>query len=263
MRKGSYIFNCTLALLEIHKSHHAWLCLKFLFCRKSHFYIGVIKIWLKKQLLGCLWAGNKIWSSPQCQGCREIWKRNLGEKSPPWSSPKRCPVTWWPLVVHRRLTQTAQSFPYRRVLPGPAGFDINTRFWLTEALALGWAPGASTVHSALLLACWFTVPGGRSLIHFPSQFAHRAPRKPSSSNIFALWFPEEPMKKNKPPLTAPVPVNVQRARSASSGLGDWGKAEGRGVTSSMWIFHFPQPAQSGQSSVGNRGDRWRIICVSV
>lgn len=47
------------------------------------------------------------------------------------------------------------------------------------------------------------------------------------------------MKKNKPLLTAPVPVNVQRGRSASSGLGDWGKAEGRGVTSSMWIFHFP------------------------
>lgn len=99
------------------------------------------------------------------------------KKTQPWSSPKRRPVTWWPLVVHWRLTQTAQSFPYRRVLPGPAGFDINTRLWLTEALALGWAPGASTVHSALLLACWFTVPGGCSLIHFPSQFAHRAPQK--------------------------------------------------------------------------------------
>lgn len=139
-----------------------------------------------------------------------IIKETFARKNPS-SWLKCCSVTWWPLVVHWRLTQTAQSFPYRRVLPGPAGFDINTRLWLTEALALGWAPGASTVHSALLLACWFTVPGGRSLIHFPSQFAHRAPRKPSSSNIFALWFPEEPMKKNKPPLTAPVPVNVQRA----------------------------------------------------
>lgn len=159
------------------------------------------------------------------------------------------PVTRWPLAAHWRLTRTAQSFPYRRVLPGPAGFDINTGLWLTEALALGWAPGASTVHSALLLACWFTVPGGRSLIHFPSQFAHRAPRKRSSSNIFALWFPEEPMKKNKPPLTAPVPVNVQRGLSASSGLGDWGKAEGLGVTSSMWLFHFPHLAQSGPCSL--------------
>lgn len=140
---------------------------------------------------------------------REIWVKI--EKTQPQSSTKHWPVTGWPLVVCWRLTQTAQSFPYRRLLPGPAGFDINTSPWLTEALALGWAPGASPVHSALLLACWFTVPSGCSLIHFPSQFAHRAPRKPSSCNIFALWFPEEPVKKNKPPLTAPVPVNVQRA----------------------------------------------------
>lgn len=96
-------------------------------------------------------------------------------------------MTWWPLVVHWRLTQTAQSFPYRRALPGPAGFDINTRLWLTEALALGRAPGAFTVHSALLLACWFTVPGGRSLIHFPSQFAHRAPRKNRPPAIYLLY----------------------------------------------------------------------------
>lgn len=97
----------------------------------------------------------------------------------------------------RAQTRTAPSLPYKLVLPGPAGFDISTSLWLTEALALGRAPGASALHSALLLACWFTVPGGCLLIHFPSQFAHRAPRKPSSSNIFALWFPEEPMKKNK------------------------------------------------------------------
>lgn len=62
------------------------------------------------------------------------------------------------------------------------------------------------------------------------------------------------MKKNKPPLTAPVPVNVQRGRSASSGLCGWGKAEGRGVTSSMWIFHFPQPGPVGtEQRGGNRG----------
>lgn len=138
----------------------------------------------------------KTWSRPQWD---EKWKFSLrwgGELN--FVVPQKCwAVTWWPLVVLWRLTRTAQSFPYRLVLPGPAGFDINTSLWLTEALALGWAPGASAVHSALLLACWFTVPGGCLLIHFPSQFAHRAPRKPSSSNIFALWFPEEPMKKNK------------------------------------------------------------------
>lgn len=169
---------------------------------------------IKKQLLGLLWWERKLILSLMSRSHKNM-ERVIGlEKlKQPWSSPKcHCwPMTWWPLVVRWWLTQTAQSFPYRRVLPGPAGFDINTRLWLTEAPALGWTPGASTVHSALLLACWFTVPGGCSLIHFPSQFAHRAPQKPSSSNIFALWFPEEPMKKNKPPLTAPVPVNVQRA----------------------------------------------------
>lgn len=175
------------------------------------------------------------------------------KKKLPSSCPKCWAVTRWPLVVHWRLTQTAQSFPYRRVLPGPAGFDINTRLWLTEALALGWAPGASTVHSALLLACWFTVPGGRSLIHFPSQFAHRAPRKPSSSNIFALWFPEEPMKKNKPPLTAPVPVNVQRA-SRSPLVSVTGEKQRAAVSQApCGSSIFPQLAQLGPSSIGNRG----------
>lgn len=159
-------------------------------------------------------SGNRIWPFLQYWGDGKLWNKKFGWKE---NNKKRqvpskpCTVTGWPLVVHWWLTQTVQSFPYRRVLPGPAGFDINTKLWWTEALALGWAPGAPTVHSALLLACWFTVPSGCSLIHFPSQFAHRAPRKPSSSNIFALWFPEESMKKNKPPLTAPVPVNVQRA----------------------------------------------------
>lgn len=108
------------------------------------------------------------------------------------------PVTWWPLVVQWWLTQTAQSFPYRRVLPGPAGFDINTRLWLTEALALGWAPGASTVHSALLLACWFTVPGGRSLIHFPSQFAHRAPQNRPPAIYLLYDFLRSQWRKTSP-----------------------------------------------------------------
>lgn len=211
----------------------------------------------KNSFWDAFWAGNKIWSSPWSEGHR---KRHLAlktEKTQPWSSPKCWPVTWWPLVVHCRLTQTAQSFPYRRVLPGPAGFDINTRLWLTEALALGWAPGASTVHSALLLACWFTVPGGRSLIHFPSQFAHRAPQKPSSCNIFALWFPEEPMKKNKPPLTAPVPVNVQRGRVGLLWSRRLGKsAEGAAVSQSPCGSSIsPDRAQTGPSSVRNR--RWR------
>lgn len=178
-------------------------------------------------------------------------------------SPKHWPVTWWPLVVHWRLTQRAQSFPYRRVLPGPAGFDINTRLWLTEALALGWAPGASTVHSALLLACWFTVPGGCSLIHFPSQFAHRAPRKPSSSNIFALWFPEEPMKKNKPPLTAPVPVNVQRAGRPPL-VSSFGEKQRAAVSQAPCGSSIsPNRPSRDRAGWGNRGDRWCIICVSV
>lgn len=171
------------------------------------------------------------------------------------------PVTWWPLVAHRRLTQTAQSFPYRRALPGPAGFDINTRLWLTEALALGWAPGASTVHSALLLACWFTVPGGRSLIHFPSQFAHRAPRKPSSSNIFALWFPEEPRKKNKPhslhlfQLMCSGPVGLL-----------WSGRQGNRRGPRCHRLHvdlpFP-PGPIGTEQHGGTGDRRLVICVSV
>lgn len=64
------------------------------------------------------------------------------------------------------------------------------------------------------------------------------------------------MKKNKPLLTAPVPVNVQRGRSASSGLGDWGKAEGRGVTSSMWIFHFPPHTHNpGPVGTEQRGEQ--------
>lgn len=170
-------------------------------------------------------------------------------------------MTWWPLVEHRRLTQTAQSFPYRHVLPSAAGFDINTRLWLTEALALGRALGAPTVHSALLLACWFTVPGGCSLIHFPSQFAHRAPRKPSSSNIFALWFPEEPMKKNKSPLAAPVPVNVQWTRRPPLVLPAGEK--GRCVTGSMWIFHFPPASLVGTQQREEQRDACRIIWASV
>lgn len=216
--------------------------------RKSGFYTDAIKTWI-------VMNGEQATKCDLLPDAKATKKKRIQvkkkTKNKTWSSPKGWPVTWWPLVVHWRLTQTAQSFPYRHVLPSPAGFDINTRLWLTEALALGWAPGASTVHSALLLACWFTVPGGRSLIHFPSQFAHRAPRKPSSSNIFALWFPEEQLKKNKPPLTAPVPVNVQWACRPPLVLTTGEK--GCGVTSSMWIFHFPQAAQSGPSSMRNRG----------
>lgn len=155
--------------------------------------------------------------------------------------PQKCwPVTWWPLVVLWRLKRAAQSFPYRLVLPAPAGFDINTSLWLTEALALGWAPGASAVHSALLLACWFTVPGGCLLIHFPSQFAHRAPRKTVLQQYICFmisWGAYE--EKQGLPLTAPVPVNVQRAGQPPLVSSTGGKAEGSSVTSSMWMFHFP------------------------
>lgn len=127
-----------------------------------------------------------------------MWKGNNSWKT--WSSPKYWPVTRWPLVVHNWYRQLnhfligvcCQVQLALTLTPAPA---------LTEALALGWTPGASRVHSALLLACWFTVPGGCTLIHFPSQFAHKAPQKPSSSNIFALWFPEESLKKNKPPCS--------------------------------------------------------------
>lgn len=153
---------------------------------------------------------------------------------------KCCPVTWWPLVVLWRLTRAAQSFPYMLVLPAPAGFDINTSLWLTEALALGWAPGASAVHSALLLACWFTVPGGCLLIHFPSQFAHRAPRKTVLQQYICFmisWGAYE--EKQGLPLTAPVPVNVRRAGQPPLVSSTGGKAEGSSVTNSMWMFHFP------------------------
>lgn len=81
-------------------------------------------------------------------------------------------------------------------LPAPAGFDIKAAPWLTGALSLAvpWRHGR--VYSNPPLLCWFTVPVGQLLIHFPSPFAHRVPQKPSFSNIFGLWFPQEPRKKN-------------------------------------------------------------------
>lgn len=72
------------------------------------------------------------------------------------------------------------------------------------------------------------------------------------------------MKKNKPPLTAPVPVNVQWAGRPPlvSATGEKHRAMVSQAPCGSSIS--PQPAQSGPSSKREAGrDRWRIICVSV
>lgn len=118
-------------------------------------------------------------------------------------------MIWWPLLELQQLTKTAQSFPPILKLPDPAGFDINTRPWLTEALALGWIPGVSKVHSALLLPVdlLFSVATRWSIS--PLSLLTGQPEKLSPSNIFALWFPKELIKKKQAFFFAPVSVNVR------------------------------------------------------
>lgn len=107
----------------------------------------------------------------------------------------------------------------------------------------------STVHSTLLFACWFTALGGRALIHFPSQFAHRAPWKtvPQQYICFMIsWGAVE--EKTSLRSLAPVPVNVRpspsRSQAPLSAPGGWG-IKGRASVSqaSMWIFHFSSEAR--------------------
>lgn len=155
-----------------------------------------------------------------------------------WVPQKSGPVTRWPLVVHRRLTQIAQSFPYRRILPSPAGFDINTRLWLTEAPALGWAPGGlhSTFNSpfSLLIYC----PRWPLVDPFPLSVCSQGTPKtvPQQYICFMISWGADGGK------TSPhSPHLFQLMCSGPVGL-LWSCRQGKracGVTSSMWIFHFP------------------------
>lgn len=71
------------------------------------------------------------------------------------------------------------------------------------------------------------------------------------------------------PVTAPVPVNVQRAGQPPLVWSTGGKAEGSSVTSSMWMFHFPPTSSQAGTSQGaaGRGRWWSLLhvytCVSL
>lgn len=69
------------------------------------------------------------------------------------------------------------------------------------------------------------------------------------------------MKKNKPPLTAPAVVNVQR-RSAPSGLSDGGK-RGPPCHELHVDLPFPAVAQWGRVGPGKKGGGAYYMCVSL
>lgn len=168
-------------------------------------------------------------------------------------------MTGWPLVVCRWLTRTVQSFPYRRVLPGPAGFNINSELWRTEAPALGRAPGGlgSTFSSPFSLLIYR--PQRPLVDPFPLSVCSQGTPKTVLLQYICFmisWEVDEekttPTPRLPPPwLAAPVLVNVRkRGLSAFSGLSAlgggfarFGGVGGCSVTSSssMWIFHFPPP----------------------
>lgn len=135
----------------------------------------------------------------------------------------RCSSNW-----QRQLNHFHPSLK----LPDPAGFDINTRPWLTEALALGWIPGVSKVHSALLLPVdlLFSVATRWSIS--PLSLLTGQPEKLSPSNIFALWFPKKLIKKKKTQAFVLHLFRLMRTpvqAGCSRQLGN--KGEGRHVTS--------------------------------
>lgn len=174
------------------------------------------------------------WNLQQCS-CN-LWSLSLLFTSS--QSQSLLLVTWWPLLELKQLTKTAQSFPPILMLPDPAGFDINTRPWLTT-LALGWIPGVSKVHWALLLPVdlLFSVATRWSIS--PLSLLTGQPENLSPSNIFALWFPKELIKKKQKKnfflhlfrlMCAPVQAGCSRQ------LGNKGKASMS--QASIWIFYF-------------------------
>lgn len=74
------------------------------------------------------------------------------------------------------------------------------------------------------------------------------------------------MKKNKPPLTAPVPVNVQRAARPPLVSATGEKHERLRCHKLHVDLPFPPTGPIGTQQRelgGGDGGRWRIICVSV
>lgn len=192
-------------------------------------------------------------------------------------------MTGWPLVVCRWLTWTVQSFPYRRVLPGPAGFNINTELWRTEAPALGPAPGglSSTFNSPFSLLIYR--PQWLLVDPFPLSVCSQGTPKTVLQQYICFmisWGVDEektsptPLPPGPPRSTAPVPVNVhERGPSASFGLGALGGGmEGGPQCHKLHVYlPFPSsfssstssPSCNTQQSVPREGVGGAVIYVSV
>lgn len=123
-------------------------------------------------------------------------------------------------------------------LPSTAGYDINIGPRLTESLALSRVlrgPPQYIQLSSRPVDLPSSVAARWSISPFSLLTGH--PNQTSPRNIFALWFPEEPVKGNK----RPAPLHLfQLMRRPGPTLGDWKEA-------SAWIWRLgPSSGWTGQ-----------------